>query len=54
MSEQARYLQQCRVALVHLMRRYGPLHKHTKFWLGHCQQEAGYLISGASGLWGAK
>lgn len=54
MSEQARYLQKCRFLLGAVMRRYGPLHKHTKHWLGHCQQEAGYLISGASGFWGAK
>lgn len=54
MSEQARYLQKCRVMLQACIRRYGLLHKHTEFWYAHCQKEAGYLISGVSGLWGAK
>lgn len=54
MSEQARYLQKCCFLLGALMRRYGASHKHVKHWQGHCQQEAGYLISGTSGHWGAK
>ena len=54
MSEQARYLQKCRVMWEACMHGYGPSHKQTKFWDGYCKQEAGHLISGASGLWGAK
>ena len=54
MSEQARYLQQCRVMWEACMRGYGPSHKQTMFWDAYCKEEAGHLISGASGLWGAK
>lgn len=51
-SEQARYLQQCRIKREAVICRYGPSSKEAREADSYCRQEAGYLISGESGSWG--